>query len=105
MSLSLSHLDGNTRSTLNIPYPLHIDCNINQSFTCKNVNAKHLCQCEQVYNTISGEGGRGGVECTSYCRNTGRHFVPLEDKILFLALVIVRIILNMIVRQMSLNVC
>jgi hypothetical protein len=64
MSLSLSHLDGNTRSTLNIPYSLHIHCNTNQSFTCKNVNAKHLCQCEQVYNTISGEGGGMNVRLT-----------------------------------------
>ena len=33
----------------------------------------------------------------------GSHFVPLEGKFLLIALVIVRIILNAIVRQMSLN--
>jgi hypothetical protein len=31
----------------------------------------------------------------------GSHFVPLEGKFLLIALVIVRITLNMIVRQMS----
>jgi len=36
----------------------------------------------------------------------GSHFVPLEGKFLLLiALVIVRITLNVIVRQMPLNVC
>ena len=34
----------------------------------------------------------------------GSHFVPLECKFLFIALVIVRITLNVIVRQMPLNV-
>jgi len=34
----------------------------------------------------------------------GCHFVPLEGKPLLIALVIVRIILNVIVRQMPLNV-
>jgi hypothetical protein len=34
----------------------------------------------------------------------GSHFVPLEGKFLLTALVIVRIILNVIVCQMSLNV-
>jgi hypothetical protein len=34
----------------------------------------------------------------------GSHFVPLEGKYLLLALAIVRITLNMIVRQMLLNV-
>jgi hypothetical protein len=33
----------------------------------------------------------------------GSHFVPLEGKFLFIALVIVRITLNVIVRQMTLN--
>ena len=32
------------------------------------------------------------------------HFVPIEDKFLLMALVIARITLNVIVRQMSLNV-
>jgi hypothetical protein len=32
------------------------------------------------------------------------HFVPLEGKVLLIALVIVRITLNVIVRQMPLNV-
>jgi len=35
----------------------------------------------------------------------GSHFLPLEGKFLFIALVIVRITLNVIVRQMPLNVC
>ena len=34
----------------------------------------------------------------------GRHFVPLEGKFLLAGLVIVRITLNVIVRQMPLNV-
>ena len=34
----------------------------------------------------------------------GSHFVPLEGKFLLIAIVIVRITLNVIVRQMSLNV-
>ena len=34
----------------------------------------------------------------------GSHFVPLEGKFLLMALVIVRITLNVIVRQMPLNV-
>jgi hypothetical protein len=34
----------------------------------------------------------------------GSHFVPLEGKFLLIALVIVRITLNVIVRQMLLNV-
>jgi hypothetical protein len=34
----------------------------------------------------------------------GSHFVPLEGKVLLIALVIVRITLNVIVRQMLLNV-
>jgi hypothetical protein len=34
----------------------------------------------------------------------GRHFVPLEGKLLLVGLVIVRITLNVIVRQMPLNV-
>ena len=34
----------------------------------------------------------------------GSHFVPLEGKYLLLALAIVRVTLNMIVRQMLLNV-
>jgi len=33
----------------------------------------------------------------------GRHFVPLEGKFLLIALIIVRIPLNVIVRQMPLN--
>ena len=33
----------------------------------------------------------------------GSHFVPLEGKLLLIALVIVRITLNVIVRQMPLN--
>jgi len=33
----------------------------------------------------------------------GSHFVPLEGKFLLIVLVIVRIILNVIVRKMSLN--
>jgi len=35
----------------------------------------------------------------------GSHFVPLESKFLLIALVIVRITLNVIVHQMFLNVC
>jgi len=35
----------------------------------------------------------------------GSHFVQLEGKLLFIALVIVRITLNVIVRQMPLTVC
>jgi hypothetical protein len=35
----------------------------------------------------------------------GNHFVPLGGKFLLLALVIVRITLHVIVRQMPLNVC
>jgi len=35
----------------------------------------------------------------------GCHFVQLEDRFLLIALVIARITLNMIVRQMPLNVC
>jgi len=34
----------------------------------------------------------------------GRHLVPLEGKFLLIALVIVRITLNVIVRQMLINV-
>jgi hypothetical protein len=34
----------------------------------------------------------------------GSHFVPLEGKVLLIALVLVRITLNVIVRQMPLNV-
>jgi hypothetical protein len=34
----------------------------------------------------------------------GNHFVPLEGKFLLIALVIVRITLNVIVRQMPLNI-
>jgi hypothetical protein len=34
----------------------------------------------------------------------GSHFVPLEGKFLIIALVTVRITLNVIVRQMALNV-
>ena len=34
----------------------------------------------------------------------GSHFVPLEGKVLLIALVIVRITSNVIVRQMPLNV-
>ena len=35
----------------------------------------------------------------------GSHFVPHEGKVLPIALVIVRITLNVVVRQMPLNVC
>jgi hypothetical protein len=35
----------------------------------------------------------------------GGHFVPFEGKFLLIALVIVRIILNVIAHEMSLNVC
>ena len=35
----------------------------------------------------------------------GSHFVPLEGKFLLIAIVIVRITLNVIVRQIPLNVC
>ena len=40
----------------------------------------------------------------STIKRNGSHFVPIESKFLLIALIIVRITLNVIVRQMPLNV-
>ena len=52
-----------------------------------------------IISFSSGGGGGGGIYVI-----IGSHFVPLEGKILLIALVILRITLVVIVRQMPLNV-
>ena len=67
--------------------------------------------CESQVNVHISDKNQQNVKCVGNTYNTGGEytsyleaiFVPLEGKFLLIALVIVKVILNVIVRQMPLN--